>query len=110
MTEKDHTESHELLTRQVADLTRKVDAITNVFCQAKEILTLEEAAIFLGISKSCLYKMTHNQVVPFYKPNNKIVYFVRTELIKWIRSCRVASMDQIESEANRIERVLALKK
>jgi hypothetical protein len=53
--------------------------------------------------------MTHNQVVPFFKPNNKLVYFERSELIKWIRSCRVASMDQIESEAARIERVLALK-
>lgn len=109
MTENNHTESRELLTKQVADLTRKIDAITNVFCQAKEILTLEEAATFLGISKSCLYKMTHNQVVPFYKPNNKLVYFERSELIKWIRSCRVASMEQIESEAARIERVLALK-
>ena len=109
MTDNNNTESHELLTKQVADLTRKLDAITNVFCQAKEILTLEEAAIFLGISKSCLYKMTHNQVVPFYKPNNKLVYFERSELINWIRSCRVASMDQIESEAARIERVLALK-
>ena len=109
MTDNSNTESHELLTKQVADLTRKLDAITNVFCQAKEILTLEEAAIFLGISKSCLYKMTHNQVVPFYKPNNKLVYFERSELINWIRSCRVASMDQIESEAARIERVLALK-
>ena len=109
MTENNHTESHELLTKQVADLTRKLDAINNVLCQAKEILTLEEAAIFLGISKSCLYKMTHNQVVPFFKPNNKLVYFERSELIKWIRSCRVASMDQIESEAACIERVLALK-
>ena len=109
MTENNHTESHELLTKQVADLTRKLDAIKNVLCQAKEILTLEEAAIFLGISKSCLYKMTHNQVVPFFKPNNELVYFERSELIKWIRSCRVASMDQIESEAARIERVLALK-
>lgn len=109
MTENNHTESNELLTKQVADLTRKLDAITTVFCQAKEILTLEEAAIFLGISKSCLYKMTHKQIVPFYKPNNKLVYFERSELVKWIRSCRVASMDQIESEAARIERVLALK-
>lgn len=109
MKENNHSENQEQTTKQVADLTRKVDAITDVFCQAKEILTLEEAAIFLGISKSCLYKMTHNQVVPFYKPNNKLVYFERSELMKWIRSCRVASNEDIENEAARIERVLALK-
>ena len=109
MTENNYSENQGLTTKQVADLTRKVDAITNVFCQAKEILTLEEAAIFLGISKSCLYKMTHNQIIPFYKPNNKLVYFERSELMNWIRSCPVSSMSQIESEAVRIERVLALK-
>ena len=84
MTENNHTESHELLTKQVADLTRKLDAINNVLCQAKEILTLEEAAIFLGISKSCLYKMTHNQVVPFFKPNRKM-FFERQNLDEWVK-------------------------
>ena len=84
MTENNHTESHELLTKQVADLTRKLDAIKNVLCQAKEILTLEEAAIFLGISKSCLYKMTHNQVVPFFKPNRKM-FFERQNLDEWVK-------------------------
>lgn len=109
MSENNHSENQVLTTKQVADLSKKVDAITHVFCQAKEILTLEEAAIFLGISKSCLYKMTHNQIIPFYKPNNKLVYFERSELMNWIRSSQVSSISQIESEAARIERVLALK-
>ena len=34
----------------------------------------EEAAMFLGISKSALYKMTHNHVIPYFKPNNKMIY------------------------------------
>lgn len=98
-----------VLTKQVATLTKQVEALTNVLCTAKEVLNLEEAAIFLGIAKSSLYKMTHNQVIPFYKPNNKMVYFERSELLKWLRTCPVASIQQIDEEATRIERALALK-
>ena len=37
------------LDQQVAALTKKVETLTNVLCQAKEIFTLEEAAVFLGV-------------------------------------------------------------
>lgn len=101
--------SSEVLRRQVDALTKKVESLSNVVCAAKEVLNLEEAAIFLGVAKSSLYKMTHNQTIPYYKPNNKMVYFERFELLKWLRSCPVASTQQIDEEAARIERALALK-
>lgn len=34
----------------------------------KEILTIEEAAEFLSVSKSYLYKQTSAQAIPHYKP------------------------------------------
>jgi predicted DNA-binding transcriptional regulator AlpA len=34
----------------------------------KEILTLEEAAQYLVLSKSCIYKMTSNKEIPHYIP------------------------------------------
>jgi excisionase family DNA binding protein len=52
----------------------------------KNILTLNEAAIFLGISKGYLYRLTSRKLIPFYKPNGKLVYFKRAELEKWITS------------------------
>lgn len=50
--------------------------------------------MFLGISKSSLYKMTHNQVIPYFKPNNKMVYFEKSELQKWLRQNSVAPQGQ----------------
>lgn len=38
-----------------------------------------------------------------------MVYFERSELLKWLRTCPVASIQQIDEEAARIERALALK-
>lgn len=74
----------------------------NAVYASKEVLNLEEDAMFLGISKSSLYKMTRNQVIPYFKPNNKMVYFEKSELFKWLRQNPVALQEQISEEAKAI--------
>ena len=41
----------------------------------KEVLTLEEAAEYMGLKKSYLYRLTHEKRIRHYKPNNKMIYF-----------------------------------
>ena len=36
----------------------------------------------MGISKSNLYKMTHRHELPFFRPNGKLIYFEKAELLK----------------------------
>lgn len=98
-----------LLRKAVDGLKQEVEKVKNLVYAAKEVLNLEEAAMFLGISKSSLYKMTHNQVIPYFKPNNKMVYFEKAELLKWLRQNPVASQAQISEEAQAILRNLANK-
>lgn len=50
----------------------------------KEFLTLAEAAIYLGVSKSYIYKCTSAHSIPFYRPANKLIYFKRAELDLWV--------------------------
>ena len=45
--------------RKFTDLQSRVRTLENLCYSAKEVLNLEEAASFLGIAKSTLYKMTH---------------------------------------------------
>ncbi len=66
---------------------------------AKEVLTFEEAAIYMGVAKSYLYKQTANKVIPHYKPNGKMVYFNRLELEAWLQSNRVTPTDEVEQQA-----------
>lgn len=49
----------------------------------KELLTIKEASVYLGIAKSYLYKLTSAKKIPHYKPNGKLVYFKRKELYDW---------------------------
>ena len=62
---------------------------------------LEEAASFLGIAKSTLYKMTHENRIPFYKPAGKLIYFEKSVLLDWVRSNRIMSETEIEEEARK---------
>ncbi len=64
-----------------------------------EVLTSEEAAIFLNIEKSYLYKLTSAGIIPFSKPNGKMIYFSRQDLVKWALSNRRSGSDELNSKA-----------
>ena len=66
---------------------------------AKEMLTIDEAARYLEMSKSYLYIMTCKKQIPYYKPNGKRLYFKKTELNEWLQSNRVSSVNEAESSA-----------
>ena len=50
----------------------------------KEFFGLEEAAIFLGLSKSTIYRLTSANEIPHIKKGGKI-WFERTVLIAWLK-------------------------
>lgn len=70
-----------------------------LFCK-KEVLTSDEAARYMGISKSYLYKLTMRQKIPHFKPMGKMCYFNRVELEQWLQSNRVATKEEITDRAN----------
>ena len=66
----------------------------------KEIMTLEEASWYLGLSKSNLYKKTSLNQIPFYKPNGKIIYFKRDDLDRYMLTNRQSTVDEIHEKAS----------
>ena len=48
---------NETLLLKVESQEHRIEVLENTLSAAKEVLTLEEAALFMGISKSSLYKM-----------------------------------------------------
>ena len=84
-----------LLRKVVDGLKQELERVKNVVYASKEVLNLEEAAMFLGISKSSLYKMTHNQVIPYFKPKQQDGVFreVRTPEMAPAESGRLTGAD-----------------
>jgi len=80
--------------RQVADLIT-----ANIISTTKEVLTSDEAARYMGVSKSYLYKLTMTQKIPHYKPMGKMCYFNRLELEKWLQGNRVSTTNEINQRA-----------
>ncbi|MDO9154165.1 MAG: helix-turn-helix domain-containing protein [Paludibacter sp.] len=68
--------------------------------ETKRVMTFEEAATYMGMSKSCLYKMTSQKIVPHYKPNGKMIFFDREELEAYLLSVRIKPQSEIAEVAS----------
>lgn len=86
------------------EFQKVADLITaNIIGTQKEVLTSDEAARYLGVSKSCLYKWTMTRQIPHYKsPTGKMCFFNRAEVEAWMQSCRVATAEEISQQAQAI--------
>ena len=67
-----------------------------------EILNPRQAATFLNITLSTLYKYVHKKVVPYYKPRNKNIYFLESELREYVLSNRIPSDSELQEKAEDI--------
>lgn len=99
MTQQNSVQMDSELAKYVAELEKRVRNLEDKFDSGKEVLTLQEAAQYMGIARSSLYKMTSNQTIPFYRPNGKLIFFERDDILSWIRRNRVFSTEEIEEEA-----------
>lgn len=75
------------------------EAISLNIAQQKEMLNVQELSDYIGMSTSSIYKLVYNNVIPFYKPNGKILYFDREEINTWLHQNKSQSVSQIEQQA-----------
>lgn len=85
--------------RKIAELQKRVTSLESLCFQSKPVLNLEEASIYLGISRSMLYKMTHAGKIDFYKPEGKLIFFEKENLLNWARKNKVKSDETTQAEA-----------
>lgn len=85
--------------RKIVELQERVNRLENLCFTAKEVLNLEEASAFLGIAKSTLYKMTHNNRLPYFKPAGKLIFFEKQALLDWVKGAKALSEEELREEA-----------
>lgn len=88
----------------VAEYLKRIDErqrnLENLLISQKNVLTFEEAATYMGISKSALYKMTMLGSIAHFKPRGKMIYFEREGLEKFLLQNRITPADEIEAKAS----------
>lgn len=70
---------------------------------ANELITLEEAARFLGLKKSYLYKLTSTKQIPFYKYGGRVIAFDPAALQAW----RAARLQYVPTQAEQAAQAAA---
>lgn len=68
------------------------------FC-AKDMLTLEEAAQYMNVSKAQMYILVQKQEIPFYKPGGKKIYFLRVDLDEYLKRIRTSTKEEKKDAA-----------
>ena len=85
-----------LILDKLTEIANKLDE-QNIL--QKTVLNLSEAAKYLDISESHLYKLTSTRQIPHFCPQGKKLYFRREELDQWLQRNRQLSTDEIDREA-----------
>lgn len=67
---------------QIQSLLKQKDSLA--YRQASNPLNFVEAAQYLSLSHSTLYKLTYQRKIPCHKPTGKVLYFFKHELDEWI--------------------------
>ena len=65
----------------------------------RNLLTTTEAAKYLGLKPSYLYKLMMRRAIPYYKPIGKLCFFSKADLDTWLTNIRVRSQAEIDSDA-----------
>lgn len=66
----------------------------------KTILNVEDLINYTGYKRSYIYKLVHNNVIPFSKPNGKTLFFEKSEIDTWLLQNKSQSISQIEDKAH----------
>jgi len=63
-----------------------IEEIKLALRNSKTVFTPKEAAGYMTIAPSTLYKLTSAGIIPFSKPNGKLIYFSKAGLDQWLLS------------------------
>ncbi len=74
------------------DLKEIKSQLTSMQKTQEEFLDLSQAALFLKLSKSKIYKMTMSREIKFFKPSGKKILFKKSDLVKFIESGEIKSL------------------
>ena len=83
----------------INELKNIKELIQNQSVLQKEVFNMEDTVLYLGLSKSHLYKLTSTNRIPHYCPQGKKLYFKKSELDEWLTRNKSFTTDDDEKQA-----------
>lgn len=91
-----HPNNHLVITQDLIDRLVRIESLCR---QNKETMTIDDVAIYTGLSKSTLYKHTSLNTIPYYSPSGKKIYFIKREIDDWLTTNRSATNEELIAQA-----------
>ena len=85
---------------EITEINERLANIEALLLTNKSVLNFDELAVYTGLSKSHLYKLSSSGGIPCYKPNGKHIYFNKQEIDEWLLQNRKATKEEIETLAS----------
>lgn len=92
------------LPTAVSQIIEKLNNLENLLLNqnyrsndSQKLLTIEEAAVFLHLTKKTLYKLVQNKAIPFSKPNRRL-YFSEKLLFEWTQASTVRTYADVDAD------------
>lgn len=95
MEKMDNIQRFMLRFRTLEELIEHLKCVEKYIFYGKERLTMDESAIYLGIKKSSLYKLTSAHEITVTKPKGKLIYIEKKELDRWMGQNELLNDDEI---------------
>lgn len=83
----------------IESLLRIVKNDDKITVPIAEVFNLNQAAEYVSLSKSAIYKKTSERNIPHFKKGKKL-YFKRSELDEWLTESKISTHAEIEREAD----------
>lgn len=85
---------------ELKKIDERLKNIESLLLTQKTVLSFNEVALYTGLSKSWLYKLTSTGKISHYKPQGKQIYFEKAELDRWLLRNRIKTNQELETAAS----------
>lgn len=92
----------EEIIRKISDqVTDNIMKAINTSTTPEEdrFLTIDETSKIIDLAKPSIYGLVHKNKIPFHKKSKRL-YFLKSEILDWIKSGKQESKSDLEIRAN----------
>lgn len=76
-----------------------LSSIESLLRTQKTTFNLDDLCSYTGLSKSAVYKLTQRRLIPYSKPNSKIIFFKKDDVDAYLLSNPIDTHEEVEKIA-----------
>jgi len=76
-----------------------LSSIESLLRTQKTTFNLDDLCSYTGLSKSAVYKLTQRRLIPYSKPNSKIIFFKKDDVDAYLLSNPIDTQEEVEKIA-----------